>query len=70
VHDPAASVAGIYDVWRAEGEVVFVEIKLDSQDRPRGFPTDLLSDHLLGSPTIWPFPDMASFIWWHEPRGS
>jgi len=68
-HDPVASVPGVYDIWRADEAVVFVEIKLDHQDIPLGFPKGLLSEGLLGSMTIWPAPDLPSFIWWHEPRG-
>ena len=66
-HDSDGSVAGIYDIWRANGAVVFVQICLDNEDRPLGFPSELLSDELLGSPTIWPYPDLPSFIWWHPP---
>ncbi len=65
VHDSAASVAGVYDIWRANGAVVFAQISLDNKDRPLGFPRDLLSEDLLGSMTIWPKPDLPSFIWWH-----
>ena len=48
-------------------DIVFVEVQLDHQDRPLGFPRDLLDDDLLGSQTIWPSPDMESFIWYHGP---
>lgn len=69
-HDPKASVSGIYDIWRSEGgDVVFVEIRLDEKDNPLGFPDDLLSDDLLGSMTLWPMPNLESFIWWHNYRG-
>ena len=64
-HDPSSSIAGVYDIWRAEGKVVFVEVRLDERDNPLGFPKDLLSDDLLGSMTIWPMPTLDSFIWWH-----
>lgn len=67
VHDSAASVAGVYDIWRANGAVVFVQIALDEKDKPLGFPTDILSEDLLGSMTIWPSPEAPSFIWWHSP---
>ena len=67
-HDLTASVAGVYDIWRANGAVVFVQIHLDKQDKPIGFPRDLLDEVLLGSMTLWPFPGEPSFIWWHSPR--
>ena len=68
-HDQTTSVTGKYDIWRAEGDIVFVEIRLDQNDRPLGFPDDLLDSNLLGSPTIWPKPELDSFIWWHpEPK--
>jgi hypothetical protein len=63
-HDAAHSMPGVYDVWRSNGDVVFVEIRSDEKDTPLGFPTALLSDSLLGSMTIWPVPDLDSFIWW------
>ena len=63
-HDPTVSISGVYDVWRSErGEVVLVEVRLDDEDRPLGFPEDLLGIHKLGSMTLWPQPDSASFIW-------
>ena len=67
-HDETASVSGVYDIWRDEGskDIVFVEVRLDDRDRPLGFPRDLLDEGLLGSMTIWPMPDLDSFIWWHE----
>ena len=66
-HDPRSSAEGIYDVWREQdGDIVFVEIRLDYNDTPLGFPTHLLDDQLLGSPTIWP-TNLPSFIWWHKP---
>jgi hypothetical protein len=67
-HDETASVPGVYDIWRVESsdDIVFVEVRLDDKDRPLGFPRDLVDEKLLGSMTIWPFPDMASFIWWHS----
>ena len=74
-HDVIASRPGIYDIWRLgkkdDGDIVFVEIHLDDKDSPLGFPGDLLSDRLLGSPTIWPAPNsrLPSFIWWN-PRDS
>lgn len=64
-HDPTASVNGVYDIWTADGDIVFVEIRLDNEDKPLGFPNDLLSKDLLGSMTIWPMPSLDSFIWWH-----
>jgi hypothetical protein len=66
-HDAECSVEDTYDLWRdSEGNIVFVEIHLDANDTPRGFPHDLLDERLLGSMTIWPHPDLESFIWWHE----
>jgi hypothetical protein len=67
-HDQTVSVPGVYDIWRdvRSEDIVFVEIQLDANDTPLGFPRDLLDDDLLGSMTIWPSPDMASFIWWHR----
>jgi hypothetical protein len=63
--DAAASVQGQYDLWRSEeGHVVFVEIHLDANDMPLGFPPNFPMT-LLGSPTIWPMPDYHSFMWWH-----
>jgi hypothetical protein len=64
--DAQASIAGVYDIWRAGTEIVFVEIRLDEHDKPLGFPEYLVSSSLLGSPTIWPMPDLPSFIWWHS----
>jgi hypothetical protein len=64
-HDPTVSLPGIYDIWRSGDDIVFVEVRLDDEDNPRGFPRDLLDDALLGSQTIWPCPDMPPFIWWH-----
>jgi hypothetical protein len=78
-HDTESSVAGVYDIWREtednpqektppslpQGEIVFVEIHLDDSDNPLGFPHHLLDQGLLGSPTIWPYPNYDSFIWWH-----
>jgi hypothetical protein len=61
-HDPKMSLPGIYDIWRLEEDIVFVEIHLDEKDNPLGFPSDLLYKGLLGSPTIWPYPDMPAFI--------
>jgi hypothetical protein len=52
-HDPMASVAGVYDIWRSGRDVVFVEVHLNDEGMPRGFPHDLLSDGLLGFMTIW-----------------
>jgi hypothetical protein len=66
-HDPKMSLPGIYDIWRLEEDIVFVEIHLDETDNPLGFPSDLLNRGLLGSQTIWPHPDMPAFIWWHTP---
>jgi hypothetical protein len=68
-HDQTASILGVYDIWRdtTSEDVVFVELQLDDNDRPLGFPRDLLGEDLLGSKTIWPFPDMKSFVWWHGP---
>ena len=73
-HDPTVSVPGIYDIWRIEdrdgdtvGDIVFVEIQLDERDEPLGFPDELLSKHLLGSPTLQNKPRWPSgFIWWHD----
>lgn len=48
------------------GDIVFVEIQLDEHDSPRGFPNDLLDIQLLGSMTLWPRPELESFIWWHQ----
>jgi hypothetical protein len=68
-HDPKYSIAGVYDIWRAAGEIVFVQIYLDDAGMPRGFPHDLLDEGLLGSPTIWVTdPNFDSFIWWHMAR--
>jgi hypothetical protein len=50
-HDSTVSVAGTYDIWRTDGEIVFVQIALDENDKPLGFPHDLLSKDLLGSPS-------------------
>jgi hypothetical protein len=66
-HDPKVSLPGIYDIWRLEEDIVFVEVHLDEKDNPLGFPRDLLDEGLLGSPTIWPYPDQPAFIWWHKP---
>jgi hypothetical protein len=66
-HDATSSAEDTYDLWRdSEGNIVFVEIHLDENDIPRGFPQDLLDERLLGSMTIWPHPDLESFIWWHD----
>jgi hypothetical protein len=66
-HDPANSVENAYDVWRdAEGTVVFIDIRLDENDTPVGFPEHLLDQQLLGSMTIWPRPELDSVIWWHD----
>lgn len=69
-HDPTASLPGIYDIWRHEEEIVFVEIRLDENDTPLGFPRDLLSEGLLGAMTIWPYPRLPSFVWWHTSSSS
>jgi hypothetical protein len=61
------SLPGIYDIWRFEEEIVFVEVHLDEKDNPLGFPRDQLDEGLLGSPMIWPHSDMPAFIWWHTP---
>ncbi len=68
-HDQKTSILGVYDIWRdmKSEDIVFVEIQLDDKDKPLGFPRDLLDDDLLGSMTIWPYPNMESFIWWHGP---
>jgi hypothetical protein len=60
-------MSGVYDVWRDAKDIVFVEIHFDAKDNPLGFPRELLHEDLLGSPTIWPYPDVAGFIWWHTP---
>jgi hypothetical protein len=66
-HDASSSVEHAYDVWRdPDDEIVFVEIHLDQNDTPLGFPHDLLDERLLGSMTIWPHPELESFIWWHN----
>ena len=65
-HDEDASRPGVYDIWRGGGgDIVFVEVRLGEHDNPLGFPHELLDDCLLGSPTIWPYPKMPPFIWWH-----
>jgi hypothetical protein len=71
-HDQTASIPGVYDIWRVYNaceecseDIVFVEIHLDDKDTPLGFPRDLLDEDLLGSMTLWPAPDLESFIWWH-----
>ncbi|MEX0666603.1 MAG: hypothetical protein WD598_17755 [Acidimicrobiia bacterium] len=77
--DSHDSVEGVYDIWRADdgergepvghadrGEIVLVEVHLDENDTPLGFPDQLLDRSLLGSMTIWPYPEMASFIWWFD----
>jgi hypothetical protein len=66
-HDTANSVEHVYDVRRDEGgAVVFVDVQLDDNDTPLGFPQHLLDQRLLGSMTIWPRPNLDSFIWWHD----
>jgi hypothetical protein len=66
-YDPASSIEDVYDVWRDDtGTVVFVDIRLDENDTPRGFPNHLLDQQLLGSMTIWPRAELDSFIWWHN----
>jgi hypothetical protein len=54
------------DIWRYEEDIVFVEVHLYKNDKPKGFPRDLLDEDLLGSMTIWPMPKLDSFIWWHK----
>ena len=68
-HDPESSEPDAYDVWRtAGGGVVFVEIRPDENDTPIGFPTELLSESLLGSQTLWPARGKApSYVWWNAP---
>lgn len=68
--DVEASVDAVYDVWRYRDrhgprEVVFVEIHLNDDNTPRGFPRTLLDGEVLGSQTLW--PDPRSFMWWVEP---
>lgn len=85
-HDRASSAPGVYDVWRkrrsirtegADGsssdeEIGCVEIHMDGHDVPLGFPHHLISQNLLGSPTLWGPPDAddpmrGSFLWWSGP---
>ena len=70
--DNRASVSGVYTIWRAQksGDLVAAEIRLAPDDSPLGFPEQLLDPSLLGSPTIWPYPSMDSFMWWHSPSAN
>lgn len=68
-HDASCSVPGVYDVWRAGGGVVFVEIKLSIHGYPLGFPEQLLNSSLLGPEVFWP-SDHLSLIWWHQPMNA
>jgi hypothetical protein len=54
-HDATSYGENTYDLWRdSDGNIVFVEIHLDEDDTPRGFPHDLLDECFLGSMTIRP----------------
>lgn len=66
--DEAGSAPGAYTIWRGEsGHLLAAEILLDDADNPIAFPDELLDRRLLGSPTIWPYPNLDSFMWWHSP---
>ena len=80
-YDSLESKPGVYEVWRdagqhlprkrtasdSAGDVYCVEVNLDEQNNPIGFPDHLLDRSVLGSPTLWGAPDDGggtSYMWW------
>lgn len=72
VVDDSASIPDVYTIWRGkqDGALVAAEIRLGPDDDPLGFPDHLISSNVLGSPTIWPYPSLESFMWWRSPAES